>query len=59
MEANAAGSLGLTSANNLFGKGGAGGLTTFEPREVERILIPAVWMIPDAVEQSVAASLDA
>jgi hypothetical protein len=37
----------------------SGGLTKFEPREVERILIPAVWMIPDAVEQSVAASLDA
>jgi hypothetical protein len=36
----------------------AGGLTKFEPKEVERILIPAAWMLPDALEQPPAASLD-
>lgn len=30
----------------------AGGLTKFEPREVERIALPAFWNDPDAVEQA-------
>jgi len=37
----------------------SGGLTKFEPREIERILIPASWMVADAIEQPAAACLDA
>lgn len=37
----------------------SGGLTKFEPREVERIIIPASWIGTDAIEQSSTASLDA
>ncbi len=47
------------SVRRDHGRTYSGGLTKFEPREVERILIPAGWVFADAVEQSFAASLDA
>jgi SAM-dependent methyltransferase len=46
------------SVQRSQGRTYSGGLTKFEPKEVERILIPAAWMLPDAVEQPAAAGLD-
>lgn len=48
-----------TSVRQNQGRTYSGGLTKFEPREIERIQIPARWAIADAVEQPAAAVLDA